>query len=178
MATVDYKSPIPTYWSKAAVEHIGTLVAEKLGFAVADPIEPVISKLGGHLKYGWNSFDEVDGGSILATSLHEFTVHVSELTSSKRDRFTIAHELGHLILHLPQVKKAHPESGMRATRHVDNSDKDLQRAEWEANWFAAELLMPKNAFRPFCESNGFEKAATVFNVSVAAAKIRASSLGL
>jgi Zn-dependent peptidase ImmA (M78 family) len=136
-----------------------------------------VRKLNGDLKYGWNSFDEIDGGSIQADSLNNFTIFVSELTSSKRDRFTIAHELGHLVLHLQMIKKEKPDAGMRATRHVDSSNENLQRAEWEANWFAAQLLMPRREFKRCVDTFGVDHAAKVFNVSAKAAEIRAQSLG-
>lgn len=168
--------PIPTNWNKASVEHVASLVAAKLEFAVGDAVEPLVSRLGGRIKYGWNSFDEMDGGSIVAKSYDDFVVHVSELTSFKRDRFTIAHELGHLFLHLRKVKERDDNAIMRATRHVDMTDRDLQRAEWEANWFAAQLLMPRAEFRDVVNEHGVDYAASVFNVSTQAAQVRASSV--
>jgi Zn-dependent peptidase ImmA (M78 family) len=33
-----------------------------------------------------------------------------------------------------------------ATRWVDETNENLKRAEWEANWFAAAFLMPSGAF--------------------------------
>ena len=89
-------------------------------------------------------------------------------TSPARDRFTVAHELGHLFLH-------HRE-GMGVARY-NRSGTDL--AEVEANWFAAAFLMPEG---PFLEDvrlgTPIATIARSFRVSVAAADVRAKSLGI
>ena len=64
---------------------------------------------------------------------------------------------------------------MRATRWVDENDKIQQRAEWEANWFAAGLLMPESEFR-VTMNNGASYNAAKFNVSKRAAEVRISNL--
>lgn len=52
-----------------------------------------------------------------------------------RDRFTLAHELGHYLLHdLPGLERSAPV--------LRKSLKPFQDSEWQANTFAAELLMP------------------------------------
>lgn len=52
-----------------------------------------------------------------------------------RDRFTIAHEIGHYLLHTPgTVSYARIESGKRIEAYRD--------PEWQANTLAAEILMP------------------------------------
>lgn len=68
------------------------------------------------------------------------------ITEEPRRRFIIAHELGHHLIHAP--------SGQLSLC----TDDDLLRydavahgAEEEANWFAAELLMPKPLFEPKCD---------------------------
>lgn len=67
---------------------------------------------------------------------------------------------------------------MHATRWVNEADKDQMRAEWEANWFAAAFLMPKEVFEEKIKSTSLQDAANFFDVSMSAAKIRAKSLGL
>ncbi len=177
MNTLNYEDPIPSRMSKLTVEGIAAFVSDKLDFGIGDPIEECIGKLGGQIKFGGNGDDEIEGGSILAKTYNDFIIYLSDLTSPKRDRFTIAHELGHLMLHLSEVKKKHGDGvGMRATRWVDDTDDDQRRAEWEANWFAAEFLMPRQDFRKVVDAHGVDYAASLFNVSLAAAKIRASSI--
>jgi Zn-dependent peptidase ImmA (M78 family) len=176
MTDTQYASPLPTRLNKATVEKVASFIADKLEFGIGDPIELLVEKLGGEIKIGWNRADEIDGGSIVASSLNDFTIHISELTSPRRDRFTIAHELGHLVLHLSKVQELNPEVSMRATRWIDENDADQQRAEWEANWFAAELLMPRDKFKDVLLEYGENYAAMLFNVSKAAAHVRAKSV--
>jgi IrrE N-terminal-like domain len=54
-----------------------------------------------------------------------------------RRLFTIAHELGHLIL------PGHEDCGICTTADIESWTKELQAREREANNFAAELLMPR-----------------------------------
>lgn len=67
---------------------------------------------------------------------------------------------------------------MRATRWVDDSDPDLQRCEWEANWFAASFVMPESRFRASFNQGGVPAVVSEFGVSEKAAMVRAKSLDL
>jgi len=58
-----------------------------------------------------------------------------------RQRFTIAHELGHFLLHTGD--KVHVDRGFEVRLRSDESSKGTDIDEKEANLFAAELLMPK-----------------------------------
>lgn len=58
-----------------------------------------------------------------------------------RQRFTIAHELGHFLLHAGD--KVHVDHGFEVRLRDDESSKGTDIDEKEANLFAAELLMPK-----------------------------------
>lgn len=62
-------------------------------------------------------------------------VYVGATRDSPRDRFTIAHELGHLILHGPESIVFHRKENMESIKAYENP-------EWQANVFAAALLMP------------------------------------
>ncbi|MEO0860829.1 MAG: ImmA/IrrE family metallo-endopeptidase [Pseudomonadota bacterium] len=170
-----YVAPIPTNFPKAAVEDYAERCATTLGVGAGDPLEPVVEKLGGRISFASMNEDERDGGSVVASSANEFTIYLSSYTSPVRDRFTIAHELGHVLLHLPILKEADPNSSMRATRWVDHSDPVQQRAEWEANWFAAGFLMPKGLFLSSI-GMGAEYLAKKFNVSRKAAELRIARL--
>ena len=111
---------------------------------------------------------ETDSGSIEVVAERDFTIFVSNFTSRERDRFTIAHELGHYVLHskLGKVPIRVPRSGSN-------------RLEWEANWFAAAFLMPAATFRKEWEKNPRVVAmAGRFDVSIKAAEVRKEALGL
>lgn len=95
-------------------------------------------------------------------------------TSSGRQRFTIAHEFGHYLLHRRTVP-----SGFRC-RGEDfvRTDPDYRRMEGEANVFASNLLMPLDDFRaqvPEREVVDFDRlgsCADRYGVSLTAAALR------
>ncbi len=170
------KSPIPTNWNKRSVEKIADIVIEHFNLSIGDPLEPMVNEQGGSIRYGSVEKDEIEGGSIIARSINDFEIVISEHTSARRDRFTIAHELGHLFLHLPMVQDLEPNASMRATRYLVEGDPEQQRAEWEANWFAAQLIMPRKEFKKCIKNFGVSSAASIFGVSELAAKVRAESV--
>jgi Zn-dependent peptidase ImmA (M78 family) len=180
MAELEH-DPIPTGVAKPVVHRFAEDCAAKLGFAPGDAIKPLVSRLGGRVEYkAAIGSDSKIPESIVVRSRKEFTIFVSSMTSQERDRFTIAHELGHLFLHYPMVEKKFPGGIMVATRWVDESNADQQRAEWEANWFAAGFLMPSKEFAATFKSLGGEisSVAAKFGVSAPAATVRAKSLSL
>jgi hypothetical protein len=102
-----------------------------------------------------------------------------------RQRFTIAHELGHLLLHGYSSPHADKTFRLRDTRSSDGS----VREEIEANRFAAELLMPEKIILAWIEKVGLEyapnseedeqklkKLAKTFKVSQQALSIRIANL--
>lgn len=75
-------------------------------------------------------------------------------------RFTMAHELGHLFMH----------RGIQFARHVGKETvKPYRSSEWQANAFAAELLMPVGAVQ---ESGGSIFLQGLCGVSAPAAEVR------
>lgn len=77
-----------------------------------------------------------------------------------RDRFTLAHELGHLLLH----------TGVRFARHVDpQTVKAFRSSEWQANCFAGELLVPSWFSHNY---KSVEDTAQLCNVSQEAAALQ------
>jgi hypothetical protein len=174
---VDYSDPIPTNASKASIASFSEGVASSLTFRPGQPIEQIVSNLGGAISYK-NPIGEAKPESIRVEPTRAFTIYLPSMTSASRDRFTIAHELGHYFLHFPQVQQASPGSGMRAYRWVDDSSVALQRCEWEANWFAASFIMPETEFRRVYAEGQAALVSREFGVSEKAAMVRAKSLGI
>lgn len=86
-----------------------------------------------------------------------------------RERFAIAHELGHWELH--------DSSQWFVCSAADLRDYERSPIETEANVFASELLMPSHLVRPRCEKavpsmQLIKSIAEDFNVSLTAAGIR------
>jgi predicted transcriptional regulator len=109
-----------------------------------------------------------------ALTVHErgrFTIHLPALTSDRRDRFTIAHELGHYFLHYLLPGETGEKKFGRGSQN---------RPETEANIFAASLLMPAQAYQRAFEEHGNDwwQLGEVFGVSPRSAEVRAEVLGL
>lgn len=173
-----YKTPAGIGASKSTVESFAEHVADALQYRPGGSLEELVVSQGGKIVFGSTGDEDHESGSIIAQQLGDFTIYLSRNTSRVRDRFTIAHELGHLMLHLPAIKNADPNAIMRATRWVDESDPNQKRAELEANWFAAAFLMPATEFKRVYIAYGAEHAKEVFDVSGAAVDIRAKALGI
>jgi Zn-dependent peptidase ImmA (M78 family) len=86
-----------------------------------------------------NHFSGYESGFALREGTSRI-IGVNTATSPRRQRFTIAHELGHLILHdNPLITDYSVLVGMRD----ENSSLGTHRQEIDANGFAATLLMPQ-----------------------------------
>ncbi len=159
---------LPTNLHKDQVEAFAHQVANVYQFGVGEDPRDLVKALGGRLHY--QSLGEMidESGSIYVHGSEDFDILLPHYTSPTRDRFTVGHELGHYFLHSDQGEKP-----LIATRQGST------RIEWEANWFAAQLLMPKNRFSQICKrtDNDFEIAG-VFQVSVDAVRVRRKALGL
>ncbi len=83
-------------------------------------------------------------GRLLRTSNRALIVVDPSAYTSKRWRFTVAHEIGHLLLH----KSSCVSMLCSAQDLVNYSSSGL---EAEANEFAAELLMPTELFKSRCD---------------------------
>ncbi|MBF0373097.1 MAG: ImmA/IrrE family metallo-endopeptidase [Alphaproteobacteria bacterium] len=175
--------PIPCRATKAAIQAATEQYATLVGYTPGGDLRKTIIDLGGHVLYR-DLFQSVKSGreSIHVRSESDFDVFLPIDTSPSRDRFTLAHELAHLALHYPMVKKAHlnePDVEMVADRFLpDSPPEELKRCEWEANWFAAAFLMPAGPFRKIWDqSNGnLHTLSQHFMVSPAAAENRIKSL--
>jgi hypothetical protein len=70
-------------------------------------------------------------------------IYNETIRSAGRRNFTLAHELGHYLLH----RHRHP-SGLKCTnRNMADWDESVTKIEGEANTFASYLLMPLDDFR-------------------------------
>ncbi|MGE0283118.1 MAG: ImmA/IrrE family metallo-endopeptidase [Rhizobiaceae bacterium] len=173
--------PVPSRVSREHINSFAEQLAASLDFGPGDSIEPLVKKLGGKIAYkNPVEYKSRLPESIIIRKMDDFTIFLPSMTSPERDRFTIAHELGHLMLHYPLVLRNHRNAVMAATRWVDETDQDQQRAEWEANWFAAGFLMPCKPFsKAYRDAKGnLSMVALKFGVSQPAAEVRAKSLHL
>lgn len=99
----------------------------------------------------------------------------SSIREDSRKLFTIAHELGHLVL------PGHEGLGVCASDAIENWSGALQAKEREANAFAAELLMPATAVLHLIDQSPpslglVEQIAESFKTSLTASGYRFAGL--
>lgn len=148
-----------------------------LGMAV-DPVR-LASALG--VKVFNAKFGEEDVHGLLARRNGEATIYVNATDAPVRKRFTVAHEIGHLRLHLidGDVEFIDNADSFRTVADPDAAWTPKRRQEWEANQFAAALLMPAGLVRQkLDEIQDLEGLARWFQVSQEALVIRLQTLGL
>lgn len=103
--------------------------------------------------------------------------------SEERERFTLAHELGHFIRHM--LTGAKHQDGFEDDNIEFNRDNNWNHLEMEANNFAASLLMPIEKVKELAEeTNEYPKEKQLdilskkFKVSKTAMKYRLQKLGV
>ncbi len=157
------------------IEKIAEDLLAQLKLNVAPvPVEEIATRL--QIKIGREASDDFSG--ILIRKDGKALIGVNSNESHVRQRFTVAHELGHFILH-PQ-KEAFVD-------YRDNQ-KDIMRTprEKQANAFAAALLMPrtrlikdvKTKFKTGIYEEDLAELADEYEVSIEAMKYRLLNLNL
>lgn len=169
-----YIMPTPSRATKSRIFAFAEKQRAKTGLTNGFDLPDLVKKNRGELSYiGFMDEDQTD--AILVEPDGSFRIRLSSHTGALRDNFTIAHELGHFVLHWPLVRKNNPGCGMRATRKIDETNDALRRCEWEANWFASAFLMPEAVFR---EAYIAGNASEIFGVTQSAVDVRAKALGI
>lgn len=103
------------------------------------PVERVAEKLDLQVKF--EPFEGDLSGCIIREN-DEAIIGINSLHHENRQRFTLAHEIGHFLLHTGE--KIFVDHGFRVNLRDADSGKAKNPEEIEANFFAAELLMPEN----------------------------------
>jgi Zn-dependent peptidase ImmA (M78 family) len=151
-------------------------VATHFDYQPGAPLLPVVEKMGGTvLTQNILDFNRIPSGSIRVEAIGRFEIFLAAHTGPNRDRFTIAHELGHYVLHY-----VYPKQNGIAIERLEAQRYGSGPVEWEANWFAAGFLMPADQFAErYRARNGIiPLLSDEFGVSVEAARIRAQFLRL
>ncbi len=172
-----YSPAVESRLSKPQVYSLAESVAQQLAFSAGDDLQELVERMGGTVQIEDTLLSDPEHtGSLYVEGDSKFRIVVPSHTSPERDRFTIAHELGHYVLHYLWAKKKDPSIPNRVVAYRRGS----KRIEWEANWFAAAFLMPEEAFKAaYADCNGDLRAVSdLFKVSTAAAEVRAKGLGL
>lgn len=172
-----YTPAAPSWLPKPTIFKVAESVASQLGYEPAGDLYELVEGIGGRIEVEPTlSTDPASSGSLYVDGMDDFEIILPSHTSLVRDRFTIAHELGHYYLHYVWPH----EQGKLSDRRVYALRKGTNRIEWEANWFAAGFLMPERAFRQaHREALGdLSNLIDRFDVSMTAVQIRIQDLGL
>jgi Zn-dependent peptidase ImmA (M78 family) len=156
--------------------------------SVADPpvpIEQIVRDFGAVISYQPFDADDISGLLYRANDPAP-VIGVNSNNARVRQRFTIAHELGHLLLHERQelILERHVHVNFRdATSSTATNEEEI-----EANQFAAELLMPHDLLkrnldsllddRPLSDADLVRRLASRFEASQQAMEFRLASLGM
>lgn len=106
------------------------------------PVDKLAEFCGAEVVYN-NFNDEISG--LLFREAGKLIIGVASEQSTVRQRFTIAHELGHALLH--QMTNVHVDKNFTVMFRSAASSTAQDVFEIEANTFAAELLMPESLLR-------------------------------
>lgn len=146
------------------------------------PIREIARQIGLTIRpYDWG--DDVSG--VLVIDQGKGTIGYDPTESSVRQRFTIAHELGHFILHGTKDELFVDKEFKVMFRNQRSSTGELKR-EQEANAFAASILMPvdllvteiENHAYDMTDESAIKKLAKIFDVSQLAMTYRIANLNL
>jgi len=141
-------------------------------------IEGIISALGIQLDKKANLDSEISG-QIERLDDGKFKISVNKNDHYYRQRFTMAHELGHFLIHAHLLSDGVDDNrAYRSTPEGQFYNRNIDAPqETEANRFAASILMPANFVKKHWE-NDISKIAKLFQVSKQAMEIRLKGLGL
>jgi Zn-dependent peptidase ImmA (M78 family) len=150
------------------------------------PVEQVVQSLGIEIKLD-KVDDELSGFLVREKKAGRTVIGANKSHHPHRRRFTIAHELGHFLLHegetvhLDEYRQAFTIN-LRDSQSATGEDND----EREANFFAAEFLMPAKFLKEdlqgknldlLGDSEFLDKLAKKYKVSVQALTFRLANLG-
>ena len=144
------------------------------------PVEQLAKLVGAEVHY--EPFPGELSGMVHRQASGKHLIGVNALHPLTRQRFTVAHELGHLLLHKDEA--LHVDENSPIGFRTPASGQAVHSDEIEANQFAAELLMPVYLLNPAIamipENTGTEDAvamlAKAFGVSEQAMTFRLSGL--
>jgi len=99
---------------------------------------------------------------------YKYEIFYNQLHSKTRQRFTVAHMLGHLFLHREYIEEGVWEDMMFSPKGALT-----QKQEREASAFAADMLMPKEFLDKYIEEGkSFSDVVRLFDISDKALRFR------
>ena len=114
------------------VEYVANYTRKLLKIPTGDPVRNIFNLLesNGIITIEIDAHSKFDGVSFV-TEKGIPVIIINKSFSNDRKRFTLAHELGHILM------------------HINNPISDIRDKEFEANCFASEFLMPANDIKDY-----------------------------
>jgi Zn-dependent peptidase ImmA (M78 family) len=130
-------------------------ILARLGIQAAPtPVEKIAKALGAHVRF--SPFDEELSGMIYIKDGVPI-IGINSLHHPNRQRYTIAHELGHLELHRKLItSEVHVDKNFPVLMRDPKSASGTELLEIQANQFAAELLMPRKLIEQALDKKEFD----------------------
>lgn len=145
------------------------------------PVDPVRLANALGIRVFNAKFGEENVSGLIAVRARVPSIYVNADDHPVRKRFTVAHEVGHFVLHLlgHDGDFVDTSDNLRTIADPDAAWTAERRMEWEANVFASALLMEEELVRRKWEEIGeLEGLARWFQVSMPAMAYRLESLGI
>lgn len=149
--------------------------------SVPVPVEDLAAVMGARIRY--EAFDGEMSGMVLRSPDGSAVIGINARHSQLRRRFSVAHEIGHLVLH--EDEALHVDAWTPFAYRTDKSSQGTDPREIEANQFAAELLMPEQQIKRDVSDladleaeDVVDRMADKYQVSAQAMTLRLHRLGL
>lgn len=171
---------------REAINELAYNLHDILNLEIPVEIEKIPEALGGELQYVDSLEDGMEAKIERLSSENEkkFRITLQREACEKRRRFSIAHELGHLFIHMKYLIDQKEWDKSQEYKDSVYYRYGYGTEENEANEFAGAFLMPEKQFIKFANENFqqgkyyLDPIAEHFNVSVPAVKTRGRWLGL
>lgn len=165
------------------INRLADHVRQALRLAPPIDVDNAVRELGG--KIDTLSLNAEEEAMIEKIGEDSFLIKIRQQTSTEaRRRFSVAHELGHLFIHMGYLIE--PVKWTMTGPYFDSVRfrRGHSEEEYEANEFAGAFLMPAKEFREVAEKHRQGNAYSIvpiarqFDVSVEAASTRGRWLGI
>lgn len=171
-----------TYERRQVIEKLAESIRKNFNIVTPIEIENVVEMLHGELKP--ITFEDSTISGRIQKINDTFEISYNAEHTEARSRFTIAHELGHLFLHMGFI--INPEKWNSIDEYYDSPKyrQGYSEEEYEANQFAGAFLMPAEEYRDFVNEHKKDNAIKIdlianhFDVSFDAALTRGKWLGI
>lgn len=160
----------PLLWERSVIFRIGEDISKKVNYDPKGDITKTVSSLGGRISF--EEFSDLvasDTDSLIIYGPSNFQIILPTYTSLRCDKWLLAHEIGHYILHyvIPRAGDYSDKQTVTAPRYGHDS------TEWEANWFASAFLLPRFLFHEeFRRTTSLYELSTTFGLSPRVIKSR------